>query len=195
MSAEHHRAILDAATQVFSRFGFAKASVDDIARRAGVGKGTVYLHFESKEALFATVVRGVWGKVTEGQLAAMRGLRTTDGKLRAFLRARLDQVTAIARTLQITEETARELLPLAMPYLTESRERELQIIEEIMLEGIRAGLMEVREPRQVAIGLMNWLDGSNFTFSPDSIAELRASEDALVDVFIRGLMAPAHTTR
>lgn len=195
MSAEHHQAILDAATQVFARFGFAKASVDDIARRAGVGKGTVYLHFENKEALFATVVRNVWGRVTEGQLAAMRGLRTPDGKLRAFLGARLDQLTAIARTLQIAEETARELLPLAMPYLTESRERELQIIEGIILEGIRAGIMEVREPHQVAIGLLGWLDGTNFTFSPDAIAEQRASEDALADVFIRGLMAPAHTTR
>lgn len=191
MSAEHRQAILEAATHVFSRFGFRKASIDDIAKRAGIGKGTVYLHFDSKEALFATVVRQVWGAVIEGQLAAMRGLKTADGKLRAFLGARMDQLTAIARTLQITDETARELLPLALPYLAETRARELALIEGILADGVRAGAMKVREPRLVASGLLGWLDGMNFIFSPEAMAEQRASEDALADVIVRGLMTSA----
>jgi TetR/AcrR family fatty acid metabolism transcriptional regulator len=44
--------ILRAATRAFARFGFRKASVDDIARAAGVAKGTVYLACDSKEDLF-----------------------------------------------------------------------------------------------------------------------------------------------
>src|SRR5437016_10730357 len=44
--------ILDAAKSEFVERGFAAARLEDIARRAGVTKGTVYLYFESKEALF-----------------------------------------------------------------------------------------------------------------------------------------------
>src|SRR5690349_14979899 len=44
--------ILQAATKAFARFGFRKTSVDDIAKDAGVAKGTVYLACESKEDLF-----------------------------------------------------------------------------------------------------------------------------------------------
>jgi AcrR family transcriptional regulator len=44
--------ILDAAVKAFARLGFKKASVDEIAREAGVAKGTVYLACESKEDLF-----------------------------------------------------------------------------------------------------------------------------------------------
>jgi AcrR family transcriptional regulator len=47
-----HDAILDAARTVFSREGYAASSVDDVAAQAGIGKGTVYLYFKSKEELY-----------------------------------------------------------------------------------------------------------------------------------------------
>lgn len=49
--------IVAAALEVFVERGFAAAKVADVARRAGVTKGTVYLYFDSKEALFKAVVR------------------------------------------------------------------------------------------------------------------------------------------
>lgn len=48
--------IIEAATRAFSRLGFKKASIDQIARAAGVAKGTVYLACESKEDLFYQAV-------------------------------------------------------------------------------------------------------------------------------------------
>lgn len=50
------RLILDAALAVFAANGFAGARLDDVARRAGVAKGTLYLHFADKEALFRGLV-------------------------------------------------------------------------------------------------------------------------------------------
>ncbi len=49
--------ILDAALDVFGKKGFAGANVSDIAETAGVGKGTLYLYFRSKEEIFSTIVR------------------------------------------------------------------------------------------------------------------------------------------
>ena len=48
-------AITRAAGELFAAHGFAATSIDDIARRAGVAKGAVYHHFESKEQIFARV--------------------------------------------------------------------------------------------------------------------------------------------
>src|SRR5260370_12088303 len=50
--------ILTAALDVFVERGFARARLEEVARRAGVTKGTIYLYFKSKEALFKAVVRG-----------------------------------------------------------------------------------------------------------------------------------------
>ena len=49
--------LLAAALDVFSEKGFAAARMEDIADRAGVGKGTIYLYFRTKEALFEAVIR------------------------------------------------------------------------------------------------------------------------------------------
>jgi AcrR family transcriptional regulator len=51
-----HR-ILDAATALILRWGYNKTTIDDIARQAGVGKGTVYLHWNTREELFATLMK------------------------------------------------------------------------------------------------------------------------------------------
>ena len=54
---ERPRQILDAAVAVFSEHGIAAAKLEEIAARAGVSKGTIYLYFPSKEDLFREVVR------------------------------------------------------------------------------------------------------------------------------------------
>jgi AcrR family transcriptional regulator len=48
--------ILDAAADLFVRYGYNKTTVSDIAREAGVSKGAIYLHFESKEQLFESLL-------------------------------------------------------------------------------------------------------------------------------------------
>lgn len=48
--------ILDAASTLILRYGYHKTTIDDIAREAGVGKGTLYLHWNTREALFATLI-------------------------------------------------------------------------------------------------------------------------------------------
>jgi AcrR family transcriptional regulator len=58
---DRREAILAAALDEFSARGFAGARLDDVARRAGVAKGTIYLYFRDKEALFQDLVRSVIG--------------------------------------------------------------------------------------------------------------------------------------
>ena len=56
-AAARRQAILAAALDEFSARGFAATRLDDVAKRAGVAKGTIYLHFADKEALFQDIVR------------------------------------------------------------------------------------------------------------------------------------------
>jgi AcrR family transcriptional regulator len=56
-SAARREAILSAALDEFSASGFAATRLDDVARRAGVAKGTIYLYFRDKESLFQELIR------------------------------------------------------------------------------------------------------------------------------------------
>jgi AcrR family transcriptional regulator len=62
-TAARREAILEAALDEFSARGFAAARLEDVARRAGVAKGTIYLYFDDKEALFQELVRFQIGPV------------------------------------------------------------------------------------------------------------------------------------
>src|SRR5262245_45258410 len=55
--ATRRQAIMDAALAVFAAQGFVATKLDDVAEKAGVAKGTIYLHFKDKETLFEEIVR------------------------------------------------------------------------------------------------------------------------------------------
>jgi AcrR family transcriptional regulator len=69
---ERPHQIRDAALAVFGEQGLAGARLDDIAKRAGIGKGTIYLYFQNKEELFRDVVRHTFGdRLKEARLALL----------------------------------------------------------------------------------------------------------------------------
>ncbi|WP_180901100.1 TetR/AcrR family transcriptional regulator [Martelella soudanensis] len=88
---ERKRLILDAALIVFVEKGFASARIEDIARRAGVGKGTVYLHFPDKESLFRALVSADLGPVIEGARQLVFGSDMPSRALLDALYAKLEQ--------------------------------------------------------------------------------------------------------
>jgi AcrR family transcriptional regulator len=85
VSARHdggakRRQIMDGARAVFLAAGFDGASMNDVARSAGVSKGTLYAYFNSKEELFEAIIRGEFAQAAE-RLCAFR----REGDARAML--------------------------------------------------------------------------------------------------------------
>ena len=77
------RQVLDAAQDLFLANGYGAVSMDAVARRAGVSKATLYAHFESKEALFATML----GRYSLADTLADELFASPAGDLRALLEA------------------------------------------------------------------------------------------------------------
>lgn len=73
-SEDRPREICAAALEVFAEKGFAAAKLDDIARRAGVSKGTLYLYFKDKQDLFGAVVRSAIAPNIEAVTSAISSL-------------------------------------------------------------------------------------------------------------------------
>jgi AcrR family transcriptional regulator len=79
-AAQRRQAILDAALTVFAARGYEAARLDDVAAQAGVAKGTLYLYFEDKQALFEALVRSAVSPIldTVGQALAAADAKTAD---------------------------------------------------------------------------------------------------------------------
>ena len=85
-AAARRTAILAAALDEFSARGFAATRLDDVAKRAGVAKGTIYLHFKDKEALFQELVRTMLSPV----VARLEQLQASDVPIRMVLERFVD---------------------------------------------------------------------------------------------------------
>ncbi|MFC0597120.1 TetR/AcrR family transcriptional regulator [Streptomyces palmae] len=137
------RKLFDAAVTLIAEQGFSSTTVDEIAERAGVAKGTVYYNFASKTVLFEELLRhGVDLLADALQRAAdetaERGGRPLDA-LSAMLRAGLDFVS---RYPSLTQLYAAELWRTNRAWqstLTRVRERAIAVIESVLHEAVAAG--------------------------------------------------------
>jgi AcrR family transcriptional regulator len=142
-AAGRRSAILAAALHEFSAAGFAAARLDDVARRAGVAKGTIYLHFENKEALFQEIVRSNLVPVMGAFEAALK----SDLPLRAIV----DQAVEIF-VREIYETHRKEVIRLIItegarfPSLAEFYYRE---VLARMLAVVRARLTRAFERGEI----------------------------------------------
>src|SRR6476646_5946780 len=106
-SAERRDAILAAALDEFAARGFAAARLDDVARRAGVAKGTIYLHFADKEALFEELIRSelgpVVGALEQASHADIPFRQVTDQLIEVFVRGIFETRRKDVIRLVITE--------------------------------------------------------------------------------------------
>ncbi|HJP84639.1 MAG TPA: TetR/AcrR family transcriptional regulator [Gemmatimonadaceae bacterium] len=158
--------IIAAALEAFGECGLAKATLDDIAKRAGVSKGTIYLYFPNKEELFREVVRQTavaaiesgertvtQGTPSEQLFAAMRGYW-------AFVRS------PIFNTLhRLVLGELHQFPDLARFYADEVVARGLKLLSGIIRRGIDAGEFRNVDPivaarMLVAMTVMNaiWRD-------------------------------------
>lgn len=103
------RRLLEAAEEVFGEMPYRDASVAEITRRAGVGQGTFYLYFPSKEAIFVELVRHIGRALRHAIAAAVDGvgdrLEVERAGLNAFIRFLQDhtKIYAIVREAQFVD--------------------------------------------------------------------------------------------
>ncbi|MEA2862054.1 MAG: hypothetical protein QOC84_10 [Bradyrhizobium sp.] len=96
-AAERRQAIIEAAMDEFIARGFAATRLDDVAKRAGVAKGTIYLHFSDKEALFQELIRTALGPLISRLAAPPPPGGSIRAALEAFAQTFAQEVVATRR--------------------------------------------------------------------------------------------------
>src|ERR1700740_630418 len=86
--------ILDAALACFSEKGFAATRMEDIARRAGISKGTIYLYFDSKQAVFKALAQRVVGSRVAEIGALVQSFQGPTPELVRLVLARVGQIVS-----------------------------------------------------------------------------------------------------
>ncbi|MEV0649105.1 TetR/AcrR family transcriptional regulator [Phytomonospora sp. NPDC050363] len=196
-SSERKRAsIVEAAVGEFLREGYAAASVDKIARRAGVSKPTIYQHFGNKERLFLAVTAGVLTEAYEGLEPLDRSIPDEPGALRSALTAYLaawsrrvlcEDILALRRL--VIGEVGR-FPQLGRLWFKITREMmDAPLIETVTELGAR-GVLDAPDPERAVRQLIGMTLGGLqlvLTFLPEEKAEDRDIDGTVaagVEVFL-----------
>jgi AcrR family transcriptional regulator len=191
------KAILDAALDVFAEKGFDAARLDDVAARAGVAKGTIYLYAPSKQALFEALVRqAIVVPVAEASAALFAQDLGTEALLRALLTFFRVEVLGTRRReiawLVLTEAPRRP--ELARFYHDEVASKGVALIRTVAERGIARGELAsdalVRFPQlAVAPALASLLWNRLFgAFDPLDVEGLL---DTHLEILMRALRRPS----
>ncbi|UZI27690.1 TetR/AcrR family transcriptional regulator [Streptomyces sp. CA-278952] len=181
--------ILKAAVRVFARQGFAATRVDDVAAEAGVAKGSVYLHFDSRDALLTAAFE----EYRAHARAVTRQARTGPGdgleRLSRLVRSVLDMVVAepeLARILVDLWAAGRQGGPLGLDISAVYREYRA-VIAELLAEAEAEGACRAGVGAGHAVVVVGAIEGCLVQWIVDPtlpVAELTAP---LLDVCVEGL--------
>jgi len=158
-SRRQRSAILAAAVSVFSQKGFHTAEVGEIAKRAGVGKGTIYLYFEDKSQLFAAAV----AEGIESIIKQLRGELESDLPFLRHLRRLVEKnVSLYLESGDLTRifhnELSRGIERRSRDQIDRARSRYLDFISATLADGHRLGYLRKADFDLAAVGLVGMLD-------------------------------------
>jgi AcrR family transcriptional regulator len=158
--AKRRRRILETATTLFTQQGYRKTSVEDVAEAAGIGKGTVYLHFQTKvDLLVAAIARekqhyfSRMSPVLEGDLDAEQRLR----KWLAMVLVLPNEMPLISRLMSGDKEMAAVFADLPEELLAEGEQNKVDFLGGMIAEvaaGHRWNELELRDRADVLNGLI-----------------------------------------
>lgn len=141
--------VLDAALDLFMEKGFAATRVEDIAKRAGLSKGAVYLYFSSKEAILEGLVHRAILPVAQSALSTLDAYEGDPRVIIALVIRTLGARFSDPQTLAIPKVVLREVLGfphLAEMYRREVLDRAIPALEKLVARGIEQGYLRPVDP-------------------------------------------------
>jgi AcrR family transcriptional regulator len=195
--------ILDAALEVFGEYGFAQTKLEEVARRAGVSKGTLYLYFDSKEELFREMVQA---KAVSALRVAEAFAESYQGSNRDLLVELLERKYVMMRDQQLSrisklvQSELQRFPELAQFYVQEVILPARRLVESILRRGIAAGefrpTLHAFATRALPMLMIQATQTQCFfqQFDPEALTDDQTIE-GLIDFVLHGVLARPEPAR
>ncbi|MFQ5991559.1 MAG: TetR/AcrR family transcriptional regulator [Nitrospiraceae bacterium] len=193
--------ILDAAERLFSKNGFFKTSMAEIAEEAGFAIGTVYQFFKSKEDMYISLIEVKMEKFAALINERVDAVTSATDKIEAVIRTKLEffEQNRDFFRIYVSEWSGFEwTIKSAFGEQTWKRyQKQLALVAEIMRMGVRRGEFRAVDPDEAAYALHGMLNSTIYLWilqvkPPGSLA---AKSGSLLTLFIRGVSRPTSRAR
>ncbi|MBN1132249.1 MAG: TetR/AcrR family transcriptional regulator [Bacteroidales bacterium] len=181
--------IVDGAQNVFSRHGYRRTTMDEIAQVLEMGKSSIYYYFNSKEDIFRAVVEKE-GNVLKKEINRVLDAESSPlGKLKTYIRCRLHRLPDFKN---LYEALIKEDLP-EMDFVINLRKRfnreEKELVTRIFQSGNSEGSFKVADPVLGAIAISTMMRGLEIPllYNSKDVEERRKLMEDLINVILYGI--------
>jgi|HubBroStandDraft_6_1064221.scaffolds.fasta_scaffold00619_1 AcrR family transcriptional regulator len=171
--------ILDAAQSLFLRYGVKRTALDDVVREAGIAKGTLYLYFDSKDALFAAIAERLCAEVLRNAQEAIASSSSITPRIVGCLDAYIGSMHRLTAESPHVAELTQSKQALAAEIYGAFDQKMRDLLRKVLREG---GIQRADAVDMFFAAAVGTLKTSDSAAKP-----YRAKLTALTDILLAGL--------
>ncbi len=191
VSEERKNQILDAAMETFSKVGFHKARMSDIAESSGLSKGSLYWYFENKNDLIVKLLARVFEPELKDLKALLTDPRPIDDRLLAYAERGADDMIKMLKWMPIVYDF------IALAFRQETikvsirkfYQQNMEILEALIQQGLDSGELKVDNAKDAAIAVGAIMEGTVllWIYAPEQI-DIRKHVMTNMTILMNGLI-------
>ncbi len=151
--------IVGVARKIFTRYGFKKTTMEEIASASGKGKSSIYYYFNSKEEIFRAVVEREARELKEKLDQTIHRISSPEEKLKNYILFRLRHVRTVKNFYAALNDPYLSRMEFILQIRKEIDSEEREVVREILEEGMRDGSFQVASSEIGAIAISTMMKG------------------------------------
>lgn len=181
--------IIAVARSIFTRFGFKKTTVDEIAKAAHKGKSSIYYYFKSKEEIFEAVAEKEAGELKEELAKAVNRESAPQKKMRAYVITRMQAMNRLANLYSAFKDEYLENYGFIERLRRNYDQYEIEMYKEILKAGIDQGVFQIKDLDLTAFVIVIAAKGLEYHWALEKdLGKIEKSIDELLEVLFNGIV-------
>lgn len=188
MDQKKKEKIIESATNIFSRFGIKKSTMDEIAQKIRMGKSTLYHYFKNKEEIFLEVVKRESDTLKKSLNKALEEAETSQDKFRTYAKTRMKYLKELSNYYTTLTDAYFDLYSFADEIRNDFQNFELETLKGIFKEGVEQGEFEIKDPDLTARMIIVAFKGFEYLLiTKEQAPDVENELDNLIDMFYQGI--------
>lgn len=181
--------IVDAASSLFSRYGFKKATMDEIANTMGKGKSSIYYYFSSKEEIYEAVIEREAEFLRREVVKAISQADNPKDKLRNYVLSRMKTFRRVSNFYDAIRTEVVSHLDFIDRIRKKYDREEIRLLQDILEEGLKNNTFREFDPELTAIAIVTALKGLEIPlFWNKKGKNAEQQMEAFLNVLFHGIM-------
>ncbi len=180
--------IIEIAQKIFARFGIQKSTMDEIAKKARMGKATLYYYFKSKEDIFAEVIKKESRIIKQKMIEEIIKAETPQEQLKAYVLTRMKHLKVLSNYYTTLTDEYMEHYSFVEKERAEFTEYEINTLTSILNSGVEKGVFDLEDVQLTAKMITIALKGLEYPILIEvSIENIEPTINAMLNVLFKGL--------